>query len=69
VWIDWDALPNSDDETRVARLARLVIDAYEQDQIWGLRVPGTRIEPAHGREQLHRCLRCLATTRLAAGIP
>ncbi len=64
VWIDWDALPSSDDETRVARLTRLVIDAFEQDRTWGLRVPGTRIEPGHGREQLHRCLRCLATAGL-----
>jgi len=66
VWIDWDALPASDVETRVARLTRLVIDAFEDGRSWGLRVPGTRIEPASGRDQLHRCLRCLAMAGLPA---
>lgn len=60
LWIDWDALPASDVETRIARLARLVLDAFESARPWGLRVPGTRIEPGQGREQLHACLRCLA---------
>jgi uncharacterized protein (DUF58 family) len=64
IWIEWDALPPSDMETRVARLTRLVIDAFEQNRIWGLRVPGTRLDPAGGREHLHRCLRCLATVGL-----
>ncbi len=67
VWIDWDALPPSDVETRVARLTRLVIDAFTAGGSWGLRLPGVRIEPAGGREQLHRCLRCLATAGLPGG--
>jgi uncharacterized protein (DUF58 family) len=66
MWIDWDALPASDVETRVARLTRLVIEAFEEDRSWGLRVPGVCIDPAGGREHLHRCLRCLATTGLSA---
>ena len=66
VWIDWDALPPGDVETRVARLTRMVIDAFEADRSWGLRMPGSRIDPAHGREHLHRCLRRLATVGLPA---
>jgi uncharacterized protein (DUF58 family) len=64
LWIDWAALPPSDTETRVARLARLVIDAFESGRAWGLRGPGIRIEPSGGREQMHRCLRALATVAL-----
>ncbi len=67
LWIDWDALPASDTETRVARLARLVIDAFEAGRTWGLRVPGMQVEPDSGREQMHRCLRCLATVALPEG--
>lgn len=65
LWIDWDALPPSDVETRVARLTRMVLDAAASGRSWGLKIPGTRIEPASGSEHLHRCLRCLAL----AGLP
>jgi uncharacterized protein (DUF58 family) len=61
LWIDWDALPPGDTETRVAQLARLVIDACAAGRSWGLRLPGAVIEPGRGAEQLHRCLRALAT--------
>lgn len=64
IWIDWAALPRADAETQVARLARLVITAFESDAIWGLKVPGRRIEPGSGRQQLHACLGCLATLAL-----
>jgi uncharacterized protein (DUF58 family) len=64
VWLDWDALPASDTETRVACLARLVIDAFEAGRTWGLILPGRRIAPATGNEQLHRCLHALAIVGL-----
>lgn len=61
LWIDWDALPPSDVETRVARLARLVVDASAAGRSFGLRLPGAVVEPGRGADQLHRCLRLLAT--------
>lgn len=63
-WIDWDALPSSDIETRVSRLARLVLDAAAAGLAWGLRVPGTTVPPGRGPEHLHRCLRVLSTAGL-----
>lgn len=64
IWIDWEAIPECDVESRVARLTRLVLVAFEEDRSWGLRVPGTRIDPGRGPDQLHRCLSCLATVAL-----
>jgi uncharacterized protein (DUF58 family) len=63
-WIEWDHQPASDDETRVARLTRLVLDAFAGQAPWGLAVPGVRIAPARGTGHLHQCLRCLATVGL-----
>jgi uncharacterized protein (DUF58 family) len=61
VWIDWDALAGRDTETRIAQLARLVVDAFEDGLRWGLRLPGARLGPGQGRDHLHVCLRALAT--------
>lgn len=69
IWIDWSALPFVDLEAHVALIARLVLDAFDEDRTWGLRVPGTCIEPGRGAEQLHRCLRALATVGLSPGDP
>jgi uncharacterized protein (DUF58 family) len=60
VWIDWADVTGDDVELRVSLLARLVIDAFESGRLWGLAVPGSRIEPAQGRDHLHRCLHALA---------
>lgn len=66
VWIDWDAVPAPDTETRISRLTRLVLDHHQQGRVWGLRLPGLRLGPAQGVAHLHRCLSCLATFRLPA---
>jgi uncharacterized protein (DUF58 family) len=60
LWIDWADVDADDIELRVSRLTRLVIDAFESGRLWGLGLPGTRIEPAQGRDHLHRCLHALA---------
>lgn len=64
LWIDWDAVAAVDTETRIAHLARLVIEAFEAGRSWGLRGPEMHVDPAGGHEQLHRCLRALATVAL-----
>lgn len=69
LWFDWAALPPGDVETRISLLTRLVIDAFEAREHWGLAVPGHRLGPDGGREHLHRCLRCLATLALPAQEP
>lgn len=69
VWIDWDSEPDGDDERRIARLARRVLDVAASGADFGLRVPGLVVPPDQGLEQRHRCLRALAllnTNSLAA---
>jgi uncharacterized protein (DUF58 family) len=60
LWIDWDSLTLSDTEARLSALCRLLIDADNSQQVYGLRLPGTAIAPAKGTAHLHHCLRELA---------
>lgn len=64
LWIDWDAQLPLDVEARISRLTRLVLEASETGQPWGLRLPGQVHGPAAGDPHLHRCLHCLATFQL-----
>jgi uncharacterized protein (DUF58 family) len=59
-WIDWQALAMAGTEARLSAMTRLVIDAEQAGQIYGLRLPGTDIEPAHGHTHYARCLKALA---------
>ncbi len=61
VWLDWDELaPEIDLETRLAILARWMLDAEAAGLAWGLRLPGQRLDPASGPSQLAAGLRALA---------
>lgn len=60
VWIDWDSEPGDDNEARIARLARRVLDAAATGAEFGLRVPTLVVSPEQGPDQRHRCLRALA---------
>lgn len=60
LWFDWDLLPPADIETRLSWLCRLVLDARQRDQVFGLRLPGLEIGLGRGEEQMHRCLGALA---------
>lgn len=69
VWIDWDSETDSDDEGRIARLARRVLDATAKGIDFGLRLPGLVVPPDQGLEQRHRCLRALALLRAGGAGP
>lgn len=59
--LDWAALPASmDTETRLAVLARQVLDCEAAGISWGLRLPGTDLARSHGPEHVHTCLKALA---------
>jgi uncharacterized protein (DUF58 family) len=57
---DWDSLPALETEARLSQLCRWVLDAHECGEAFGLRLPGTRIEPNVGTAHLERCLNALA---------
>ncbi len=63
VWLDWVALPPVDDETRIALLCRQVLNASEQNLVYGLRLPGLSVERGQGDAHKHRCLTVLAGFR------
>jgi len=57
---DWDSLPALETEVRLSQLCRWVLDAHDCGEAFGLRLPGTRIEPNVGTAHLERCLNALA---------
>lgn len=57
---DWDALQGLGTEARLAQLCRWVLDAHEQGEAFGLRLPGERIGANLGPAHRQRCLNALA---------
>ena len=65
LWLDWQLLPATlAVETRLSRLAGWVIDAERSGALYGLRLPGTELAPAHGEAHRAACLQALALFRL-----
>ena len=61
LWLDWSDLPSGmDTESRIARLARWVIDAEAAGMQYGLRIPGTTLELDAGATHRAACLEALA---------
>lgn len=59
-WLDWDAMPDLDVESRISRLCRGVLDACHLQHEFGLRLPGCEIKPGRGQHQRYLCLEALA---------
>ena len=67
LWLSWNALPSSmGTEQRLSHLARWVIDADTQNQVYGLQLPDKSIPPASGPAHRAECLRALALHGTAA---
>lgn len=58
--LDWDTLAGLDNETRLSRLCRWVIDSHQQGIAYGLKLPGFTAEPALNEAHRSRCLNALA---------
>ena len=59
LWLDWEAT-EGDNETRISLLTKWVIEANNANQIYGLKLPASRIEPSNSDAHYHQCLRALA---------
>jgi uncharacterized protein (DUF58 family) len=59
-WLEWETLPGLETESRLSALCRGVLDACDQQQEFGLRLPGETIKPGKGPGHRHQCLRALA---------
>lgn len=61
LWLDWANLPDiRDPEARLSQLCRWVLDSDAGQLPYGLRIPGTEIQPGRGRAHRERCLEALA---------
>jgi uncharacterized protein (DUF58 family) len=61
LWLDWSHLPGAlGVEQRLSRLAGWVLLAEETGASYGLRLPGSEIEPGNGDSHSAACLRTLA---------
>lgn len=70
LWLSWDMLPPAmDTETRIAHLARWVIDADRAGLAYGMRLPGLVLPMASGAIHRGECLRALALHGIAADHP
>lgn len=59
-WVTWDSIPARDTEHRLSIMTALIIHAKENQQCYGLKLPGNQIQPNSGNEHFHKCLRTLA---------
>lgn len=59
IWLDWNNI-SGDTETRLSLLCRGVLDAQATDRHYGLKLPGTEIQPSTGHKHQHNCLKALA---------
>ncbi|WP_459872298.1 DUF58 domain-containing protein [Endothiovibrio diazotrophicus] len=64
LWLDWADLHGMGEEARLSRLCRWVLDAELQGAEYGLRLPGTSVDPARGEAHRRACLESLALYRL-----
>jgi uncharacterized protein (DUF58 family) len=60
-WIDWEQLNEGSLEDKLSFMTALVLAAENQEQKYGLRLPGTTIEQDFGSAHKHTCLQALAT--------
>jgi uncharacterized protein (DUF58 family) len=60
LWLNWDDLAGMDTESRLSRLCRWVLDAQNASLSYGLRIPGSTIEPGNGEAHQRTCLEALA---------
>jgi len=60
LWLDWEDARGADVEARLSVLCQWVLQAEGYGQSFGLRLPGTEVEPARGEAHRNRCLEALA---------
>jgi len=59
-WFDFNSIDSTDVEQRLSVLTRWIVAAEQNQQDYGLRIPGAEFPPAHSDTQRHACLQCLA---------
>jgi len=60
VWFDWEATSDLDTEARISQLTYWVVEAYQAQQVFGLRLPNTTLSPSQTETHYHLALTALA---------
>jgi uncharacterized protein (DUF58 family) len=60
LWLDFDAAPEADTESKLAHMTRWVLDAEAQGLRYGLKLPDGELPPGDGQAHRDECLRRLA---------
>lgn len=68
LWLDWQATVG-DTEARLSQLCQWVCRADREGRIYGLRLPGKRIELGSGPGHRHECLKTLALWGIGDAAP
>ena len=63
LWIDWNMINEGSLEDKLSLMTALVLAAENEEQKYGLRLPGTLIEQDYGSAHKHACLQALAVFR------
>ena len=63
LWLEWEAMPASDTETRLSMLCHQVLAAHAEGRAFGLRLPDQTLDPAQGPAHRDHCLQALARFR------
>lgn len=59
--LSWNDVAHlSDTEARLSQLCHWLIEAEAQSLLYGLEIPGQKIDTSQGDKHLHQCLACLA---------
>ncbi len=65
LWIDWALLTEGSLEDKLSFMTAQVLAAENEEQKYGLRLPGTTIEQDYGSSHKHACLQALAVFKQA----
>lgn len=60
LWLDWDATIGLDAEARISQLSHWVLEAYQAQQTFGLRLPNCTINPDNTEAHFNEVLTALA---------
>ena len=63
-WLDFDSIPRATAENKLSILCFWVLQMYQNEENFGLCLPGVKVEPAAGYAHRTKCLQILAEYKL-----
>jgi uncharacterized protein (DUF58 family) len=60
IWLDWDTLDIAGVESKLSHLSAKLLQYHQEQQVYGLKIPGKTIQPSTGEAHKTICLTALA---------